>query len=290
MSGSPVSNAGAARPRRWRKRVLRVLGSLLLIALALFGAYHLYRSRLYASLAADAPRIGISLDGFWFNQTGLTYGAFDIAVLRAGGRLVELDFKAAGDPVDPERVAAMLDRIDGLILGGGGDVDPRLYGGDPAKAEHVSRRWDDFHLELIRQARARKIPLLGVCRGCQILNVSRGGTLKDLRDEPDVRARHYLPLKGHPLHIQPDERLARVLKQTEFESVMSTHQQAVDKLGRGVRAVAWADEGRNEIEAIELSGDAWTIGIMWHPERESVTDEMQLNLFRALVEHAGSSQ
>ena len=79
MSGASVSGSGATRPRRWPKRVLLSLGILVLLALALFGAYRFYRNRLYASLPADAPRIGISLDDFWFNQTGVTYGAFDAA-------------------------------------------------------------------------------------------------------------------------------------------------------------------------------------------------------------------
>ncbi|MCZ6602691.1 MAG: gamma-glutamyl-gamma-aminobutyrate hydrolase family protein, partial [Planctomycetota bacterium] len=280
------SGAGVSRPRQWPKRVLIALGIIILLALALFGAYRSYRNRLYRTLPEDAPRIGISLDSLWLNQTGLTYSAFDIALPRAGGRLVELDFTAAGDPVDPDRVAKMLDGIDGLILGGGGDVDPRLYSGDPSKSDHANRRYDDFDLELIRQAKARKIPVLGICRGCEILNVAFGGTLKDLQEEPEVRARHFLPLQGHSLHVEAGGRLAGILKQTEFEGVMSTHGHAIDRLGRGVRAVAWADVDRKEIEAIEIAGAGWIIGIMWHPERESLTDEMHLNLFRALVEQA----
>ncbi len=158
MSEASVPGAGASRPRRWPKRVFWALGILILLALAIFGAYRSYRNRLYRSLPEDAPRIGISLDSLWLNRTGLIYGAFDIALPRAGGRLVELDFTAAGDPVDPSRVAQMLEGIDGLILGGGGDVDPRLYGGEPSKSGDVDRRYDEFDLELIRQAQARKIP------------------------------------------------------------------------------------------------------------------------------------
>lgn len=290
MSEASDSNARVTRRRRWPKRVLSALGILLLLALSVFVAYRSFRSCLYRSLPEDAPRIGISLDGFWLNRTGLTYGAFDIALPRAGGRLVELDVAAAGDPVDPARVVWLLEGIDGLILGGGGNVDPDLYGGDPVQPGDVSRRHDDFDLELIRQARSRKIPVLGICRGCQILNVASGGTLKDLHDEPEIRARHFLPLLGHPLHVEPAGRLARALKQTEFDGVMSTHQHGIDGLGAGVRAVAWADRERSEIEAIEITGANWVIGVMWHPERESVSDEMQLNLFRALVEQARRNQ
>lgn len=278
-----MTEKGAPRPRRWRRRTLAGLGIVVLVVLVLVAAANIYRGCLRHSLPDDAPRIGLALDDFWFNRTGLVSSAFDVSLSRVGGHMVELDYRAAGDPLDASRVAEMLDDIDGLILGGGGSVDPRLY--DPeSREEPADRLCDEFALELIRQAESRKIPLVAICRGCEILNVAYGGTLGDL--EPEMKSRHFLPLEGHDLFVEPGGRLAEILGRTRFEGVLSTHMMGLDRLGEGVRAVAWADEARTEIEAIEISHADWIFGILWHPERETITDEIHLGLFRALVEQA----
>jgi putative glutamine amidotransferase len=269
----------------WRGRILKGLGILVGIVLVLLVAAKVYRGCLHRSLPDDAPRIGLALDDFWFNRTGIVASAFDVSIARAGGRMVELDFRDAGDPLDPEKVARILDEIDGLILGGGGSVDPDLYGEERKEGEPADRLCDEFALELIRQADARKIPFVGICRGCEILNVAYGGTLKDL--DPDVRARHFLPLEGHDLFVDEESRLAEILGRTEFEGVLSTHLMGLDRLGDRVRPVAWADRERTEVEAIEITGADWIFGLLWHPERETLGDEMHLSLFRALVEKAG---
>ena len=157
-----------------------------------------------------------------------------MALPRAGGRPVELDLSVVGDPVDPAKVRAILDGIDGLVLGGGGDVDPALFGGEPADSEVVDRHADEVALELLRQAEARGMPVLGICRGCQILNVARGGTLTDLRERPEIHDRHFLPAEGHAIHVAPGSRVAAHLERIELEGVMSTHRWGIGRLGRGV--------------------------------------------------------
>jgi putative glutamine amidotransferase len=279
-----MSEKAPRRPRRWRRRILSGLGVLVLIVLLLVVAANVYRGCLRTSLPEDAPRIGLALDDFWFNRTGLVSSAFDVSISRAGGRLVELDYRTAGDPLDPARMARILEGVDGLILGGGGSVDPDLYGADREEGEPADRLCDEFALEMIRQAKTRRIPLVAICRGCEILNVACGGTLKTL--DPEGRARHFLPRQGHDLFVEPGGRLAEILGRTRFEGVLSTHLMGLDRLGRNVRAVAWADEDRREIEAIEITDADWIFGVLWHPEREILTDEIHLPLFRSLVDEA----
>lgn len=269
--------------RRWLLITAIVAGTVLALLVVSWLGWAGYRAYKRAGLPPDAPRIALSLDNFLLNRTGVPKAMFETALLKAEARLVELDFKDGGDPVDSKKVAELLADVDGIILGGGGDVDPRLYGGDPQKASLVNRACDDFQLELIKQARARGIPILGVCRGCQLLNVAFGGTLKDLRDSPEEKDRHFLT--QHDVFLAEDSRLARIMGKVAWEDFLSTHQQSIDKLGKGVQAVAWADADRQEIEAVEITVEPWMIGVIWHPEREALRDH-SLSLFQALVKQA----
>ena len=275
--------AAPSRRRRWLLITAIVAGTVLALLVVSWLGWAGYRAYKRARLPTDAPLIALSLDDFWLNRTGVTKPFFENALLNAEARMVELDFKDGGDPVDSKKVAKLLADVDGIILGGGGDVDPRLYGGDPQKASFVNRACDDFQLELIKQARARDIPILGVCRGCQLLNIAFGGTLKDLGDSPEVKKRHFM--KEHDVFLAEDSRLARIMGKVEWKDFWSTHQQALDKLGKGVKAVAWADAERQEIEAVEITVEPWMIGVIWHPEREALRDH-SLSLFQALVKQA----
>jgi gamma-glutamyl-gamma-aminobutyrate hydrolase PuuD len=167
-------------------------------------------------------------------------------------------------------VASALGRLDGLILTGGGDVDPAGYGApaDP-RTSRVQPDRDQAELELLAAALAEGLPVLGICRGMQVLNVARGGTLcQHLRDEAGHR-----PAPGtfgsHRVRLAPRSRLASVLgpggKQGLTLDVATAHHQGIDRLGDGLVPVAWAQDGL--IEAVELAGPhPFALGVQWHPE------------------------
>ena len=254
------------------QRLKRWLCRIAIALVVLIGVYVLFRI-LYpvwinARLPADAPRIAFSVDNSLLGRIGVTDATYQRVMAAAGGRLITLRPNAAGDPVDPKAVEALIERkqIDGVLLTGGGDVDPNLYGGDPNTTMLVHRLRDDFEIALIRAARQRGLPILGICRGCQIINVALGGTIRNLRKEPELKQQHLI-LKGHPVDLIPDSKLAEILGVTHLPKVVSLHGNAVRELAPGVRIAATGPG--NIIEAIEAdSGDqaGWIVGIQWHPE------------------------
>lgn len=172
-------------------------------------------------------------------------------------------------PLRTREVSSLLDRLDGICLSGGPDLHPSTYGAtDHPKLGPTEPDVDFFELDLARAARRRGMPLLAVCRGLQVLNVARGGTL--LQHVPDVtgdRIAHRQPEPaGSPTHgvrVQERSRLADIVGSTAIE-VNSFHHQAVDRLGDGLRAVAWAEDGI--VEGVEAPGPGFTIGVQWHAE------------------------
>ena len=275
----------AKRLRRWFRRIG--------IALAiLIGAYVLFRF-IYPvwidiRLPADAPRIAFSLDNSLLGRIGITDVTYQRVMAAAGGRLITFRPDAAGDPdVDPEAVRSLLEEkeIDGVLLAGGGDVDPKLYGGDPNMTMLVNRLRDDFEIALIHAARQRGLPILGICRGCQILNVALGGTVRNLRKEEDTKERH-LTWAGHPIELAPDSELADTLGVVRLKRVVSLHGHAVAEPAPGVRIAATGPG--NVVEAIEVDtneGRGWLVGIQWHPEL-TFDKQVQHKVFKALVERA----
>ncbi len=282
-TGEPGS--AKATGRRWFLGITIAAGALG----GLFALWRLvFRVWMGQSVPDDAPRIAFSLDATWLNQLGITKATYEQAMTRAKGRLVTLEPSAAGSPrVDAGKVGALLDKlaIDGVLLTGGGDVDPELYGGDPERATMVNRLRDDFEIALIREARGRNLPILGVCRGCQIMNVAFGGTLRSLRDEEDREESHFT-LSGHDVELVPGSTLAELLGVTRLEGVYSFHGQAVEAAGTGVTVTATDDS--DVVEGIEVDGDnaeTWMIGVQWHPEM-TVADEIQSRLFKGFCERA----
>jgi len=190
-----------------------------------------------------------------------------------------------GEP-QPER---LLDLVDGLILAGGGDIAPAAYSGEPHETIYsVSEERDQFEFTLARAVLVRpNMPLLCICRGMQVLNVVCGGTLHPhLPERFGERVAHRLPPRltsRHPVRIEPQSRVAAILGADGVDAC-SWHHQAIDRMGQGLRAVAWAED--EVIEAVEHTAHPWCIGVQWHPEMQ-LDEAPQRRLFAALVTAAG---
>jgi putative glutamine amidotransferase len=183
---------------------------------------------------------------------------------------------------------ALLERLDGLVLSGGGDLDPSSYGAGPhARTYSVSPERDALEIALLRGALERGLPTLAICRGMQILNVALGGDLHvhlpDVVGESISHRSSQTEAAAHPVRLEAGSRLARRLGAAEVASVPSWHHQALNRLGAGLRAVAWAPD--DVIEAVELRGEARLVAVQWHPELAGATPSGG-GLFEALVEQA----
>jgi putative glutamine amidotransferase len=179
---------------------------------------------------------------------------------------------------------ALLDRLDGICLSGGPDLDPDAYGAVERHAElgPTEPDLDTFELALARCADERGIPILGICRGAQALNVARGGTLH--QHITAHRQAEPATATTHTVYVDAGTRLARLVGGRPLR-VNSFHHQAVDVLGRGLQAVAHAADGT--IEAIEAPGAPFLLGVQWHVEG-LVTQPRHRVLFEALVTACGA--
>jgi len=166
-----------------------------------------------------------------------------------------------------ERAAAALAAVQGLVLTGGEDVAPARYGATPhPRLGDVDPVRDAAELALIAAARARRLPVLAICRGIQILNVALGGTLyQDLDSERPGSVVHTDEMSRHAVRVEPGSLLERTLG-ARSASVNSRHHQAIRDLAPALKAVAWAEDG--VIEAAEPADAAapWTVAVQWHPE------------------------
>lgn len=207
----------------------------------------------------------------------------------AGARAVRLvppgDLNPGGGPLRPEEVLPASHRaFDGVLIGGGDDIDMTLYGHHLEPAVKIDPVRDEMELALISRAETAALPVLGVCRGAQIINVALGGTLHpELHDvfRGAPRRRTVLPFKH--IRIDRDSRLFRLLGVDRLK-VNALHHQAIDRLGAGLRAVAWDEYGI--VQAIEGTDDGhFLFGVQWHPEY-MIWDRHQRRLYRALVRAA----
>ncbi|MGH3758647.1 gamma-glutamyl-gamma-aminobutyrate hydrolase family protein [Actinophytocola sp.] len=231
--------------------------------------------------AAASPLIGISTYlersrfGVWDVPAALLPRGYVDGVVHAGGTPVLLPPVGGWEP-------GHLSNLDGLVIAGGADIDPACYDADrdpatgPARPDRDESEW-----ALINLAFKLRIPLLGVCRGMQLLNVVLGGTLHqhvpartgttDHQPEPGTFGRV-------PVTVEPGSRLAAAVG--ERVDVWCHHHQAVDRLGDDLRAVAWSADGT--VEGVELAGEVFAVGVQWHPEEDGV----DRRLFEALVGEA----
>jgi putative glutamine amidotransferase len=185
------------------------------------------------------------------------------AIERAGGVPVVLP------PLGPRAVAPLLDRLAGICMSGGPDLDPEAYGGSPhPDLGPIEPDVDRFELAAARGAWVREMPILAICRGAQALNVSRGGTLfQHLPDRELLTLEHRQPKQAdHPTHIAevaPGTLLASIVGEGALE-VNSFHHQAVDDLGLDLQVAARSPDG--VVEAIEAPGRPFALGVQWHAE------------------------
>ena len=210
------------------------------------------------------------------------------SVVRAGGVPVLLA------PVPVASVPALLDGVDGVVLSGGGDIEAHRYGMvDHETMGRTDFDRDEFEIELVSVARKRRMPLLAICRGLQVVNVACGGTL--IQDIPSEIGSMDHTLIGHavydghqPVRLDPGCRVAAAVGTTDL-MVNSIHHQAVAELAPGFRAVGWAADG--VIEAVEYEDPTWPLlAVQWHPEYLGHNDdEASHALFGSLVEAAEAS-
>jgi len=206
------------------------------------------------------------------------------AVQRAGGRLILL-CPGPGDAGDPGELLELLDAV--IVTGGAGDLDPELYGREPhPESGPVQRGRDAFEVSLVRAARERGLPTLGICRGMQVINVVYGGSVE--QHLPDVLGHEghrsvIGTFSDHEVELEPGSLAARAAG-GERASVKSHHHQGVQGLGPGLRATG-TSTADGAVEAIEDPESRFLLGVLWHPEEDGGS-----RIVGALVEEAVPSK
>ncbi|MCD0481309.1 gamma-glutamyl-gamma-aminobutyrate hydrolase family protein [Streptacidiphilus sp. ASG 303] len=234
----------------------------------------------------DRPLIGVTTYlatarwGVWEEPAVLLPAAYPALVRAAGGLAVMLP------PDGPAAAPAVAARLDALVVSGGPDVDPALYGArrHPRTGPAVPER-DRWEAALLRAALAAGLPLLGICRGMQLLNVVCGGTLLQHLPEAVGHEGHCPSTGAYARHLVlpvPGTTVAGLLPEPAVE-VPTYHHQAVDRLGAGLRVAARAADGT--VEALEGDGPGFVLGVQWHPEQGT-----DVRLVHALVRAAAGSR
>ena len=237
-----------------------------------------------ASVPADdanpnRPIIGLSTYGIAHADGFNIPAEYVQAVLRAGGLPLLLP------PASFDAIERWLEKIQGLVLIGGGDIDPARYGAASHDTVYnLDADRDRCEFALARAALKNRMPLLAICRGMQVVNVVRGGTLH--RHLPEVfgeSVAHRRPPREttrHPVQVEADAHIVQAMGASQV-TIVSWHHQAVGRLGKGLRPVAWAEDG--VIEAMELDGNPNLLAVQWHPELSAAEDPTQQGLFDRLV-------
>lgn len=235
------------------------------------------------------PLIGITTARDVSEKTGWVY-------IRAYEPIIQAVIEAGGLPVlipvsaPDETVRKIYERLDGVLLPGGGDVRPGVYGADthPAVRETDEDR-DRVELALARWAMADDLPVFGICRGHQVLNVALGGTLiQDIPSQVDSTLNHNLrnprTARAHEVEVDPGSRLASILGKTRV-AVNSLHHQSVEQAAPDACVVAYAPDG--VVEALELPDRRFALSVQWHPEDLYPEDPAMKRLFQSFIEAAG---
>lgn len=237
----------------------------------------------------SSPLIGITVNHVTRKNKDVEdwlLSAYPAAVMTAGGLPVMVPNEF---PLD--KIALLIKKLDGLILTGGGDIETSRFNGvESDKVGGVSRERDELELQLVRQALQADLPLLGICRGLQVLNVALGGTLfTDIPAQFPTTPQHNYPSKlrprdfiAHQVTVLPGSLLSMILKLTQLD-VNSRHHQAVKDVAEDFVISARAADGL--IEALEIPGKRFVLGVQWHPENLQHSME-HLALFEALIQSA----
>lgn len=204
--------------------------------------------------------------GFWTQPAAIVPATYLAKVRAAGGVAVVL----VPDPQVGDRPELVMDHVDGLLLTGGVDLEPVTYGAARTeRTEATTPARDEFELTLVRTALARDVPVLGICRGMQLVNVAAGGTLH--QHLPDAGFREHRPIPGrlddltfHEIDVVPGS-WAAALSGSGVQRVNSHHHQGIDVLGSGAVVTAWSIPDRLP-EAIEFPTRRYVLGVQWHPE------------------------
>jgi putative glutamine amidotransferase len=222
------------------------------------------------------PRVAVTHDADY------NVDAYLRAVELAGGEAVAV--VAGTEP-------ASMQGFDALLLSGGVDVNPALYGQEPGpKTEAPDKARDCMEMAMLREALDGDKPILAVCRGLQLFNVAHGGTLvqhmegHESREEPD-KADKAQP--AHGVRVEDGSRLARILGKNQV-AVNSRHHQAVDAVGERIVVSAKAEDGT--IEGLERTDRRFAVAVQWHPENMAGSDAVQMRLFQELIESAGAAE
>lgn len=226
----------------------------------------------------EHPLVGLTSYGRTADNRYALPAEYLDAVRRAGGVPVLI---APGEP----HWETALESVDALVLTGGGDIDPIRYAGRRHDTNYgIDAERDVLELALARKAIDTGLPLLGICRGAQIINVVQGGKLiEHIPDELGESVLHRAPPREpirHGVQIRPSSKLAKILGLEELH-VTSWHHQALRGVARGLEAVAHAPDGT--IEAVEMTDHPWLVAVQWHPELTAATDPLQQRLFDAIV-------
>jgi putative glutamine amidotransferase len=239
-----------------------------------------------AGISGPRPLIGLTSyrqqaqTGVWDVQASFLPAVYIDAVTRAGGVAVLLP----PQPVDGDAAAQAVAALDGVIITGGGDIDPERYGAERhEKTDPANPMRDAWEDAVLSAAIEQEVPFLGICRGLQVLNVNRGGTL--LQHLPEVVGDDRYNKGGGEFAVNTAEieggKIAELLSGEGQLAVKSYHHQAVDTLGDGLQVTARAEDGT--VYAVELPDVAFGVAVQWHPEEDAAEDA---RLFAGLVEAA----
>ena len=206
-----------------------------------------------------------------------------VAAVRRAGAIPVLIAPGEGE------VDQLLQRLDGVVLAGGGDIDPARYGGEPHPAvEFVDADRDELELELAGRLLDDGVPTLAICRGMQVVNVTLGGSLHPhLPEAFDDTVPHRLEPQWshtHEIELSPGSLVAETMG-AELVDPAGWHHQAVDRPWAGLSITGWSPDG--VIEAVELAGHPWMVAVQWHPEMTAADDQTQQALFDGLVDAIG---
>ncbi|MFL6209039.1 MAG: gamma-glutamyl-gamma-aminobutyrate hydrolase family protein [Pyrinomonadaceae bacterium] len=229
------------------------------------------------------PLIGITMRHELETERFYLARAYGDAVAAAGGAPVHISLIP-----EAEYVAAVLARLDGVLLpGSASDVDPQRYGREPRpRLGSVHPLKDETDALVLAEVERRALPLLAICFGLQIWNVTRGGTLvQDIESELPEALKHEQGAprarRSHRVRLLAESKLAQ-LAAAESAMVNSHHHQALETVGEDLRATAWAADGLIE-GAEDVRADRWAVGVQWHPEIDWASDEFSTRLFRSHI-------